>query len=66
VGDPNLQLPSNQSASRSANESPGAPLVSLQDIRYLAQLYEKDIGFVEDYLSRKLPSWRSTELDDYL
>lgn len=66
VNDPNLYHPSNQGTSPSSNELGDKPVISAQDIRYLARLYAQDIGFVEDYLSRPLSSWRSDELQDYL
>ncbi len=66
VDDPDLYRPSNQGASYSPNELKEKPAISLQDIACLARLYAPDIGFVEDYLSRPLPTWRSDKLHDYL
>lgn len=66
IEDPNLYHPSNQGQTQAAGKIKEGPIVTAKDISYLTELYAKDISFVEHYLARKLPSWRSDQLEDYL
>lgn len=77
IYDPGLHQRSNQGGKRSVDRRPfrtdsikldkgAGPSLSAADIELLAKLYEDDITYVESYLSRALPSWRSGQLIDYL
>ncbi|MFK8049886.1 MAG: sulfotransferase [Halioglobus sp.] len=66
IEDRNLLHPSNRGRGRPAGERGKEPVITQDDIHYLNQLYAEDVSFVEHYLSRKLPTWRSAKLQDYL
>ncbi|MEH6570060.1 MAG: sulfotransferase domain-containing protein [Halioglobus sp.] len=77
VHDPELRKRSNQGGKRSVDkqlfntdsiklDQGTGPRISAADIDFLSELYKDDITYVENHLSRALPSWRSRQLADYL